>query len=138
MIDPTHEPYLPKIPGKHGAKLNAFFNKTPGEEFDNLPEGTNSYTDVPMFVQISSGRFVYFGNYSQTRWSDKLDINTMGARVPAEVKMHIAEELTVVDREACVTEELKRHLLTFPTLLVMTPALARSTKKHTKSRLQAI
>lgn len=36
MLDPTNEPYLPKAPGKHGAKLSAFFNKAPEEEFDNL------------------------------------------------------------------------------------------------------
>lgn len=114
MIDPTHEPFLPKAPGEHGAKLTAFFNKAPEEEFDNLPTGTNSYTDVPMFVQLSTGRYAYFGNYSQTRWSDKLDIDTMKTRVPAKVKAYIAKELTALDREPWVTEELKKHLFPKP------------------------
>jgi hypothetical protein len=114
MIDPKHEPYLPKAPGEHGAKLTAFFNKAPEEEFDNLPAGTNSYTDVPMFVQLPTGRYAYFGNYSQTRWSDKLDIDTMKTRVSADVKMYIARELTALDREPWVTEELKKHLFPRP------------------------
>ncbi|KAJ4370830.1 hypothetical protein N0V86_008523 [Didymella sp. IMI 355093] len=114
MIDPTHEPYMPKAPGEHGAKLTAFFNKAPEEEFDSLPEGTSSYADVPMFVQMPSGRFAYFGNYSQTRWSDKLDIDTMKARVSQEVKEHIAKELTAVGRAAWVTQELKKHFVPKP------------------------
>jgi len=114
MIDPTYEPFLPKAPGEHGAKLTAFFNKAPEEEFDGLPEGTNSYTDVPMFVQLHTGRYAYFGNYSQTRWSDKLDTDTMKSRVPADVREYIAKELTAPDREPWVTEELKKHLFPRP------------------------
>ncbi|KAF3037643.1 hypothetical protein E8E12_005425 [Didymella heteroderae] len=114
MIDPTHEPYLPKAPGEHGAKLTTFFNTAPEEEFENLPEGTNSYIDVPMFVQLPSGRYAYFGNYSQTRWSDKLDIDTMKARVPADVKVYVAKELTAPDREPWVTQELKKHFFPKP------------------------
>ena len=114
MMDPKHEPFLPKAPGEHGAKLTAFFNKAPEEEFDNIPEGTNSYTDVPMFVQLHAGRYAYFGNYSQTRWSDKLDIDAMKTRVPATVKEYISKELTASDREPWVTEELKKHLFPRP------------------------
>ncbi|KAF2626403.1 hypothetical protein BU25DRAFT_395151 [Macroventuria anomochaeta] len=114
MLDPMHEPYLPKSPGEHGAKLTAFFNKAPEEKFDNLPEGTNSYTDVPMFVQVSQGRYAYFGNYSQTRWSDKLDNDTMRARVPQHVKEHIAKDLAATPREDWVTRELKKHFFPKP------------------------
>ncbi|KAF1926358.1 uncharacterized protein M421DRAFT_67495, partial [Didymella exigua CBS 183.55] len=114
MIDPTYEPYLPKAPGGHGAKLTAFFNKAPEEVFDNLPEGTNSYTNVPMFVQVTPGRYAYFGNYSQTRWSDKLDNDTMKAHVPQEVKKHIAVDLTHSAREAWFTRELKKHFFPKP------------------------
>lgn len=114
MIDPTYEPYLPKAPGEHGAKLTAFFNKAPEEVFNNPTDGTNSYTDVPMFLQVSPGRYAYFGNYSQTRWSDKLDIDTMEARVPSEVKEKIAKDLTHVTREAWVTGELKKHFFPKP------------------------
>jgi hypothetical protein len=114
MLDPTNEPYLPKAPGEHGAKLTAFFNKAPEEKYDNLPEGTNSYTDVPMFIQVAIGRYVYFGNYSQTRWSDKLDNDTMRARVPQHVKDHWAKELTDKVREEWVTAELKKHFFPKP------------------------
>lgn len=114
MIDETHEPYLPKAAGEHGAKLTAFFNKAPEEEFDNFSEGTNSYTDVPMFLQVTPGRYTYFGNYSQTRWSDKLDNDTMKAHVPKEVKDHIAKDLTDVPREAWATRELKKHFFPRP------------------------
>ncbi|KAJ8107788.1 hypothetical protein OPT61_g8623 [Boeremia exigua] len=114
MLDPKHEPYLPKTPGEHGAKLTAFFNRPPEEEFDNLPEGTNSYTNVPMFIRVSQGRYVYFGNYSQTRWSDKLDNDTMKARVPQHVKDYIAKDLATLPREKWVTEELKKHFFPKP------------------------
>ncbi|KAF1361114.1 hypothetical protein EJ07DRAFT_164701 [Lizonia empirigonia] len=114
MLDPTNEPYLPKAPGKHGAKLSAFFNKAPEEEFDNLPEGTNSYTNVPLFVQVSPGRYAYYGNYSQTRWSDKLDNDTMKARVPQHVKDYMASELTAKLRDDWVTRELKKHFFPKP------------------------
>ncbi|XPS77225.1 hypothetical protein M3J09_009253 [Ascochyta lentis] len=114
MLDPANEPYLPRAPGEHGAKLTAFFNTAPEEEFDNLAEGTNSYTDVPMFVQVLPGRYAYFGNYSQTRWSDKLDNDTMRARVPQEVKKHIANELTAKARDDWVTRELKKHFFPRP------------------------
>ena len=114
MLDPKNEPYLPKVAGEHGAKLTAFFNKAPEEEFDNLPEGTNSYTNVPMFVQVAPGRYAYFGNYSQTRWSDKLDNDTMRAQVPQHVKQHIAKELTAKFRDDWVTRELKKHFFPKP------------------------
>lgn len=114
MLDPANEPYLPQIPGEHGAKLTAFFNKAPEEEFDNLPKGTNSYTNVPMFVRVSGGRYVYFGDYSQTRWSDKLDNDTMRTRVPQRVKEYLAKELTATPREDWVTRELKKHFFPKP------------------------
>jgi hypothetical protein len=114
MLDPTNEPYLPKSPGEHGAKLTTFFNKAPEEQFDNLPESTNSYTDVPMFVRVPKGRYAYFGNYSQTRWSDKLDNDTMRTRVPQHVKEHMAKELTATPREDWVTEELMKHFFPKP------------------------
>ncbi|OSS47626.1 hypothetical protein B5807_07260 [Epicoccum nigrum] len=113
MMDPTHEPYLPKAPGEHGAKLTAFFNKPPEDEFGNLPEGTNSYTDVPMFIRVSKGHYAYFGNYSQSRWSDKLDSETM-RRVQQSVKEHIAKDLAATPREPWVTQEIKKHFFPKP------------------------
>ncbi|KAH6872455.1 hypothetical protein BKA58DRAFT_456006 [Alternaria rosae] len=114
QLDPENEPYLPKAPGDHGAKLTAFFNKAPEEEYGNLlDEDSNSYEDVPMFVLVGK-RYMYHGNYSQTRWSDKLDYDTMTARVPQHVKNYWAEELTSSTREKWVTEELKKHFFRKP------------------------
>ena len=106
QIDPGNEPYLPKAPGEHGAKLTAFFNKAPEEEFGHLfADDANSYDDVPMFI-LKDKRYVYYGNYSQTRWSDKLDHDTMTTRVPDHVKNFWAEELTSPVREKWVKKTL--------------------------------
>ncbi|KAL6154757.1 hypothetical protein ACJBU6_06378 [Exserohilum turcicum] len=114
QIDPENEPYLPKAPGEHGAKLTAFFNKAPEDEFcDLFDNGSNSYENVPMFVLVNK-RYVYYGNYSQTRWSDKLDHDTMMTKVPDHVKDFWAEELSAPTREKWVTEELKKHFFRKP------------------------
>lgn len=98
----------------HGAKLTAFFNKAPEEEFGDLFDtDSNSYENVPMFVLVNK-RYVYFGNYSQTRWSDKLDHDTMTTKVPEHVKNFWAEELASPTREEWVTEELKNHFFRRP------------------------
>ncbi|EAT80024.2 hypothetical protein SNOG_12726 [Parastagonospora nodorum SN15] len=115
MLDPTTEPYLPDQPGEHGAKLTAFFNVTPESEHGDLPGGATSWENVPMFVeQPGTGRYVYYGNYSQTRWSDKLDVDTMMARVPQHVKDFWATELTSTIRPAWMTQELKKHFFKKP------------------------
>lgn len=114
VLDPTIEPYLPEKPGQHGAKLTAFFNESPEDVYGDLPNnGGNSYEDVPMFVK-QNGRYAYFGNYSQTRWSDKLDYDTMMARVPQHIKEYWASELTSPVRPAWITEELKKHFFKKP------------------------
>ncbi|KAL6710978.1 hypothetical protein ACN47E_006853 [Coniothyrium glycines] len=113
-LDPATDPFLPATPGAHGAKLTAFFNKSPEEDYgDLLPVDGNTYEDVPMFI-LSGGRYVYFGNYSQTRWSDKLDNDTMMTKVPQHVKDFWAHELTAHPRETWVTEALKKHFFPKP------------------------
>ncbi|KAF1830715.1 hypothetical protein BDW02DRAFT_641949 [Decorospora gaudefroyi] len=113
-LDPQNEPFLPKKAGDHGAKLTAFFNKAPEEVLLDIPDDhSNSYEDVPMFVLVNK-RYVYFGNYTQTRWSDKLDYDTMMAHVPQHVKQYWAEELSASGREDWVTEELKKHFFRKP------------------------
>jgi len=114
QLDTEYDPYLPKAAGHHGAKLTAFFNKSPEEEFSQLVDAnSNSYEDVPMFVLVGN-RYMYYGNYSQTRWSDKLDHDTMATKVPRSVKEFWAEELTSSTREKWVTEELKKHFFPKP------------------------
>ena len=114
QLDPKNDPYLPKTPGNHGAKLTAFFNKAPEEEFSHLLDSnSNSYEDVPMFILVNN-RYIYYGNYSQTRWSDKLDHDTMSTKVPQSVKEFWSEELTSSTREKWVTDELKKHFFPKP------------------------
>jgi hypothetical protein len=114
-LDATHEPFLPKAPGEHGAKLTAFFNKSPEEEYDL---DIKSYEDVPMFIESKDSkgclRYAYFGDYSQTRWSDKLDNDTMRTRVPEHVKEHCARELTATPREQWIAEAIKKHFFPKP------------------------
>jgi hypothetical protein len=113
LLNPATEPYLPEQPGQHGAELSAFFNKSPEEVIPDLPEDLSTYENVPMFVE-QNGRYIYFGNYSQTRWSDKLDFDTMAARVPQHVKEFWAAELTSPIRPEWMTEELKNHFFKKP------------------------
>lgn len=118
ILDPKTEPFLPDMPGGHGAKLSAFFNVSPEEMFSGLEDDSNSYEDVPMFVEVTDAkgraRYAYYGNYSQTRWSDKLDYDTMVSKVPHNVKEYWASELTDTTREEWVTSELKKHFFRKP------------------------
>jgi hypothetical protein len=118
MLSPDNEPYLPEKPGQHGAKLTPFFNKAPEEVFDDLPDGASTSEHVPVFVEQKDSkgrpRYAYFGNYSQTRWSDKLDNDTMMTHVPQPVKEHWAKELTSPIRPDWLTEELKNHFFKKP------------------------
>jgi hypothetical protein len=113
LLNTATEPYLPEQPGQHGAKLSAFFNKSPEDTIPDLPLDLNSYENVPMFVE-QGGRYIYFGNYSQTRWSDKLDVDTTTAKVPQHVKEFWATELTSPIRPEWMTEELKNHFFKKP------------------------
>lgn len=113
-LDPATEPFLPLAPGKHGAKLTAFFNKSPEEDFGELlGENTDTYKNVPMFV-MEGNRYVYYGNYTQSRWSDKVGFDTMSAQVPQNIKEYWAHELTATPREDWVTEALKKHFFPKP------------------------
>jgi hypothetical protein len=117
-LDYQFEPYLPKQPGDHGAKLTPFFNQNPEEAHPLQDQDGNSFKDVPMFVMTpdsaSRNRYVYFGNYSQTRWSDKLDYDRMVEHVPHNVKEYWADELSAVGRPEWLTEQLKKHFFPKP------------------------
>jgi hypothetical protein len=117
-LDHKFEPYLPKQPGDHGAKLTPFFNQNPEEVYPLQDQDGTSFTNVPMFVMTPSSagrnRYVYFGNYSQTRWSDKLDYDRMVEHVPHIVKEYWADELSAVGRPEWLTEQLKKHFFPKP------------------------
>lgn len=118
LIDAEHEPYLPREPGQHGAKLTAFFNQNPEDVYGD--EAQCNFDDVPMFVcstpygQGNKKRYVYFGNYSQPRWSDKLDYDHMVEQVPNSVKEFWAEELSSNGRDQWVSEALMKHFFPKP------------------------
>lgn len=119
LMDGSVEPYLPQEPAQHGAKITAFYNPhDPADDFGT--QATGSFDNVPMFVcntPLSVGnarRYVYMGNYSQTRWSDKLDYDRMVQHVPDNVKEYWAEELSAAGRPEWVTEKLKKHFFPMP------------------------
>lgn len=110
VIDRTHEPYLPKAPGHHGAKLTAFFNCAADDSIEDNP----CYDNVPLFITNGGKDYFYFGTYSQLRWSDKLDYDRMMEVVPHDVKMYHAELLGDQARPKWVTEQLMGHFWPMP------------------------
>lgn len=108
VLEGDYEPYIPTAPGEHGAKLTAFFNNTipkPGEG----PNEEN-FHDTPVFIrQPGKNEYVYFGHYSQKRFSDKLDHDTVNERVPEKVRKYWAEQLSETGRPRWVTNELVQH-----------------------------
>ncbi|KAJ4288436.1 hypothetical protein N0V90_011671 [Kalmusia sp. IMI 367209] len=125
-VDLKYDPHLPRAPGEHGAKMVPFFNINPEDCLDfNLPDDFNSSENVPLFVLqdvpdggSSSGatrkRYVYYGHYSQTRWSDKLDYDRMAQCVPAHVREYWAEELSATGRPEWITQALEQHFFPVP------------------------
>ncbi|OAL48002.1 hypothetical protein IQ07DRAFT_110783 [Pyrenochaeta sp. DS3sAY3a] len=118
LLDPKDEPFLPERPGAHGAKLTPFFNVAPEDEFDNIPPGLTSTEHVPVFVAVKDSkgrtRYAYYGDYSQTRWSDKIGYDTMMTKVPLYVKEFWAKELTSKTRAEWITKALKNHFFKMP------------------------
>ncbi|KAF2091875.1 hypothetical protein K490DRAFT_32875 [Saccharata proteae CBS 121410] len=119
-IDAKYEPYMPHSPGAHGAKLTAFFNPDSPEDVHGDENG-NSLHNVPLFISASNWatdlpekQYVYFGMYSQLRFSDKLDYERMVESVPHEVKMYWAEQLSSPARPEWVTDQLKKHFFPKP------------------------
>lgn len=120
-VDPAHDPHLPSGPGHHGAKLVPFFNVAPEDAFD-LPDEFDSSVDVPLFVLRDiadhSGktrkRYVYYGHYTQSRWSDRLDYDHMVKCVPSSVREYWARELSAVGRPEWVTDSLQKHFFPAP------------------------
>ncbi|KAF2271502.1 uncharacterized protein EI97DRAFT_497216 [Westerdykella ornata] len=118
LLNADFEPYLPREPGHHGAKLTAFFNEHPATIYGE--EANISLDNVPLFVcstpwaQGNNRRYIYFGNYSQTRWSDKLDYDRMQEYVPLHVKEFWAEELSAQGKDEWVRKALMKHFFPMP------------------------
>jgi hypothetical protein len=125
LMDSTVEPYMPTVPGQHGAKLTPFFNSA-----DPAGNGSVAYEKVPLFIASSkyvgeakakANEYVYFGSYSQTRWSDKLDADRIKECVPLSVKQHWARILADPARPAWMTEALMKHFFPLPEYEGKTP-----------------
>ena len=107
ILEAETEPYIPLSPGDHGAKLTAFFNDTVSGAGEG-PDETN-YIKTPVFICPDGGNeYIYYGNYSQLRFSDKLDYDRVMA-VPEKVRRYWANQLTSVDRPEWVTRSLMNH-----------------------------
>ncbi|KAF4540308.1 Sh3 domain-containing protein [Lasiodiplodia theobromae] len=130
LLDASTDPYLPRSPAAHGAKLTAFFNPENPEDVDG-DEAAAAFDNVPVFVAASDwakrhklesdgdevgGRkeYLYMGMYSQLRFSDKLDYDRQVEQVPDAVKMYWAEQLADVARPSWVTEALMKAFVPKP------------------------
>lgn len=113
ILEVDNEPFLPASPGKHGAKLTAFFNGTlVGEGMGPTEE---NYMNTPIFVRERGARdYRYYGQYSQLRYSDKVSYDTLMEHVPEKVRAALAEELTESGRPRWVTDALRKAILPRP------------------------
>ncbi|SMR52893.1 unnamed protein product [Zymoseptoria tritici ST99CH_1E4] len=110
LLNNVVEPFLPATPTQHGAKLTPLFNETLSNEGD-APDEEN-YQNVPLFIQSADPNdpgFRYFGNYSQTRYSDVVGYDTLMSQVPDSVRHYWAGQLSDRDRPAWVTKKLMEH-----------------------------
>ena len=109
ILDADTEPYLPSIPGEHGAKLTAFFNNTIPNEEGTAPDEEN-YLETPVFIRPEGQKeYIYFGSYSQLRFSDKLDYDRVLDTVPEQIRLYWAEQLAAAGRPEWVTKALMEH-----------------------------
>ncbi|KAK3109642.1 hypothetical protein LTR53_016888, partial [Teratosphaeriaceae sp. CCFEE 6253] len=114
LLERGIDAFLPTLPGQHGARLVPFADATPA-----LPGsgsgGEADYQDVPLFImdpdaQGGLGEYVYYGQYSQKRYSDRLSFDeVMAGFVGAELRAYWAETLADAARPAWITEALRTH-----------------------------
>jgi len=132
LVNSLVDPFMPIVPGEHGAKLGVFFN-----DFDN---NSGQYKDVPVFVGINKSitssidpgtRYYYMGTYSILRWSDRLDFDRVQEVVPKSVKVHWAEMLASPHKPAWLENAIRTHLWPRPEYNGLLPELA-----HGKSESQ--
>ncbi|GME59130.1 Sh3 domain-containing protein [Neofusicoccum parvum] len=131
LLDACNDPYVPRSPGAHGAKLTAFFNPENPDDADG-DEAANAFDNVPVFATATEwaarhnvaptttagdeggARYVYMGMYSQLRFSDKLDYDRLVEHVPYAIKMYWADQLADLARPAWVTDALMKALVPKP------------------------
>ncbi|GAB7339815.1 hypothetical protein MBLNU457_6359t1 [Dothideomycetes sp. NU457] len=121
ILDPDYEPYLPATPGEHGAKATAIFNDASIDENGLFPDST-AYEHMPVFISLpttsndsEAKRYIYFGTYSRSRNSDRMDYDTQSILIPEAVKEYWADQLTSPERPAWVDNKLMQHFWPKPT-----------------------
>lgn len=143
LLEAQFEPFAPKAPGQHGAKLTAFFNDSPTE--NGLVPDEEDYANVPVFVCLGEDQdYTYLGTYSQKRYSDKLSHSELFQHVPEHILKYWAELLAEPDRPAWVTEQLIAHFWPAPTYAgpissdsaVVTPATGVSNPQDPEKPLE--
>ena len=83
----------------------------PGE----APEEAD-YHHTPVFIRAEGKKeYVYFGDYSQLRYADKLDHERVMDTVPEKVRQYWADQLAAEGRPEWVTESLMEHFWPKPT-----------------------
>lgn len=113
ILDVQNEPYLPQEPGAHGAKLTAFFNESSCVA-GQAPDPEN-FLNVPVFIKSADqDEYSYYGNYSQSRFSDKIGYDTMTEHIPESALRFHAEQLAEIGRPAWITQALKEHFWSRP------------------------
>lgn len=111
MLEADKEPFIPKAPGQHGAKLTPFFNETPSP---HAPEPDN-YMDCPVFIiEPGTTKYRYYGNYSQTRYSDKVCYDCIQDHIPEKTLRQWADDLSRTGRPEWVTKALMQHFWPLP------------------------
>ncbi|OJD29603.1 sh3 domain-containing protein [Diplodia corticola] len=135
ILNASTDPYVPRSPAAHGAKLTAFFNPENPEDFDG-DDAAGAFNNVPVFVsesewaekhdvgggrdddehkaEVGGRKYVYMGMYSQLRLSDKLDYDRQMEHVPDAVKMYWAEQLADIARPGWVTDALMKAFMPRP------------------------
>jgi hypothetical protein len=108
LLESQYEPFAPTSPGQHGAKLTAFFNDNLTVSGDAVTE--EDYSNVPVFACLEPGEgYMYLGQYSQPRYSDKLSYSELRQHVPVRVLEYWAKQLADPHRPAWITEQLVAH-----------------------------
>lgn len=73
---------LPRKPGQHGAQISSFI------QYVNEDLGP-----IPLFIKRGAQGYLYYGNYVEPRFSDRLSYNEMARELPKHVRQHWANVL---------------------------------------------
>jgi len=120
ILDEDLQPYLPKVPGQHGAKLTPLPNEAPVANARDAPKPEHAM-NVPTFIRAKDGTYRYYGHYSQSRFQDKLDCDTLAEKVSEHILRRWASKLAEVGRPEWVTQMLILHFFPRPEYWGPTP-----------------